>query len=114
MFSTSAHEISREARQQQSLHNGERSAVLLCSLPHTITDFVPDLADSIVLRSSIALASESLEESAVYTVLRHPIEVPIITMNPGTIISWTLWRSNQLGAMRSDLSTVFWFLEENK
>jgi hypothetical protein len=57
---------------------------------------------------SIALASESLEERAVYAVLRHPIEVSI---NSGQ----TSMRSDPLSyTMRSDLSTVFWFLEENR
>ena len=97
-----------------NLHNGERSTILLCSLPYAIADLVTNFADSIILRSSIALTGESLEERAVYTVLRHPIEVPISSIYPGTNVSYTLKRSNQSGAMRSDLSTVFWFLEENK
>ena len=65
-----------------NVHDGVRPAVLLCGLPHTVANLITDPADPAIIRSSIALASESLKERAIYTVLRHPIEVSINNIYP--------------------------------
>ena len=60
---------------RKSSHDGIHPTVRLCSFLYTFTNLVANPTDSVVLCSSIALTSKSLEECAMYAMLRHPIEM---------------------------------------
>jgi hypothetical protein len=66
----------KETADGEDSHDGVHPTILLSGLLHTLSNLVTNLTDPIVLRSPINLASEPLEERAVYTVLCHPIKVP--------------------------------------